>query len=45
MDDDDGDDVEESFYLDASEETALPPGLMALTKDVDRDACEKAADY
>jgi hypothetical protein len=38
-----GDDTEESFYLDAFGETALTPKLMELTKEVNRDSCENAA--
>jgi hypothetical protein len=41
--DDDGDDAEESFHLDAFAETALTPKLMELTKEVNRDSCENAA--
>src|SRR4030095_5416020 len=43
IDNDGGDDAEESFYLDAFGETALTPKLMELTKEVNPDSCENAA--
>jgi hypothetical protein len=43
IDNDGGDDAEESFYLDGFGETALTPKLMELTKEVNRDSCENAA--
>jgi hypothetical protein len=43
IDNDGGDDAEESFYLDAFGEMTLTPKLMELTKEVNRDSCENAS--